>query len=152
MNTYYAGVGTASAGATSLRVTQPSSGSATQVGVGDLLLVIQMQGAQINWANSTSYGDGVPGGAAAYGSTSLGSTGEFEFVTVTAVTINANTDTITIQGTGAGFPSLNTYTSAADTATQGAQTFQVIRVPQYASATLSSFLSRCRGMARSEEC
>ena len=139
VNTYYAGVGTASAGATALTVTTPSSGSATQVGVGDLLLVIQMQGAQINSTNTTSYGDGIPGDPAS-GSTSLASTGEFEFVTVAAVTINANTDTITIQGTGAGGGLLNTYTSAADTATQGAQTFQVIRVPQYASATLSSSL------------
>ena len=61
VNTYYAGVGTAAAGTNSLTVTTPSSGSATQIGVGDLLLVIQMQGAQINSTNTTLYGDGVPG-------------------------------------------------------------------------------------------
>jgi len=139
VNTYYAGVGTAAAGATTLTVATPSSGSATQIGVGDLLLVIQMQDAQINSSNTSSYGDGVPGDPAS-GSTSLGSSGLFEFVTVTAVTVNANTDTVTISGTGANGGLLNTYITAADTATQGAQTFQVIRVPQYASATLSSTL------------
>lgn len=139
VNTYYAGVGTPGAGTNSLTVTTPSSGSSTQIGVGDLLLVIQMQDAQINSTNTSSYGDGVPGDPAS-GSTSLGSSGEFEFVTVTAVTVNATTDVITIQGTGANGGLLNTYTSAADTASQGAQTFQVIRVPQYTSATLSSSL------------
>lgn len=141
VNTYYAGVGTAGAGTNSLTVSTPSSGSSTQVGVGDLLLVIQMQDAQINDSNTGGvYGDGVPGDPAS-GSTSLGSSGEFEFVTVTAVTVNATTDAITIEGTGANGGLLNTYTSAADTSTQGAETFQVIRVPQYSSATLSSSLA-----------
>lgn len=144
VNTYYAGVGTPAAGTNTLTVTTPSSGSATQIGVGDLLLVIQMQGAQINSTNTTSYGDGVPGNPAS-GSTSLGNSGQFEFVTVTAVTVNAGTDTVTIVGTGANAGLLNSYASvpASNTATppQGIQTFQVIRVPQYTSATTSSTLA-----------
>ncbi|MGH3576783.1 MAG: hypothetical protein ACRDU0_04410, partial [Mycobacterium sp.] len=140
VNTYYAGVGTAAAGATTLTVATPSSGSATQIGVGDLLLVIQTQGAQINSTNTSSYGDGVPGDPAS-GSTSLGNSGQFEFVTVAAVTVNVGTDTVTISGTGANGGLLNSYVSAAGTAAQGIQTFQVIRVPQYASATLGSTLA-----------
>ena len=144
VNTYYAGVGTAAAGTNSLTVTTPSLGAATQIGVGDLLLVIQMQGAQINSTNTTSYGDGVPGNPAS-GSTSLGNSGQFEFVTVTAVTANAGTDTVTITGTGASSGLLNSYASVAASNTssppQGIQTFQVIRVPQYSSATLSSSLA-----------
>jgi uncharacterized repeat protein (TIGR01451 family) len=140
VNTYYAGVGTASAGATSLTVSTPSSGSSTQIGTGDLLLVIQMQGAQINSTNTSSYGDGVPGDPAS-GSTNLADSGQFEFVTVASVTVNSTTDTVTIQGTGAGGGLLNTYGSAVASSTQGAQTFQVIRVPQYSSATLSSTLA-----------
>jgi uncharacterized repeat protein (TIGR01451 family) len=144
VNTYYAGVGTAAAGSTTLTVTTPSSGSATQIGVGDLLLVIQMQGAQINSTNTDAYGDGVPG-LPASGSTSLGNSGEFEFVTVTAITVGGGTDTVTISGTGAGGGLLNTYASVAasnvSVPPQGIQTFQVIRVPQYAAATLSSTLA-----------
>jgi uncharacterized repeat protein (TIGR01451 family) len=140
VNTYYAGVGTAGAGSTTITVSTPSAGSATQIGVGDLLLVIQMQGATINSTNTSSYGDGAPGNPAS-GSTSLGGSGEFEFVTVSSVTANANTDTLTIIGSGANGGLLNTYVSAADSNSQGAKTFQVIRVPQYASAQLSSGLT-----------
>jgi uncharacterized repeat protein (TIGR01451 family) len=144
VNTYYAGVGTAAAGSTTLTVTTPSSGSATQIAVGDLLLVMQMQGAQINSTNTDAYGDGVAG-LPASGSTSLGNSGEFEFVTVTAITVGGGTDTVTISGTGAGGGLLNAYASVAasnvSVPPQGIQTFQVIRVPQYAAATLSSTLA-----------
>jgi uncharacterized repeat protein (TIGR01451 family) len=140
VNTYYAGVGTASAGATSITVSTPSSGFSTQAGVGDLLLVIQMQGASINSTNTSSYGDGAPGDPAS-GSTSVGNSGEFEFVTVSNVAVNPTTDTLTIQGSGANGGLLNSYATAAASVTQGAQSFQVIRVPQYASATLSSSLA-----------
>src|SRR6202041_2455382 len=144
VNTYYAGTGTPAAGATSITVTTPSSGSATQIGVNDLLLVIQMQGAQINSTNTSSYGDGVAGDPAS-GSTSLGNSGQFEFVTVTAVAAGTGTETLTIQGSGAGAGLLNSYASVAASNTssppQGIQTFQVIRVPQYSSATLSSTLA-----------
>jgi len=144
VNTYYAGVGTVAAGSTTLTVTTPSSGAATQIAVGDLLLVIQMQGAQINSTNTSLYGDGVPGNPAS-GSTSLGNSGQFEFVTVSAVVTGANTDTVTIKGTGAGGGLLNSYASVAasnvSVPPQGIQTFQVIRVPQYTSATLSSTLA-----------
>jgi uncharacterized repeat protein (TIGR01451 family) len=147
VNTYYAGVGTAAAGTNSITVTTPSLGASTQIGVGDLLLVMQMQGAQINDANTNgTYGDGIPGNPAS-GSTNLENSGQFEFVTVTAVTVGANTDTLTVLGTGAGSNPglLNSYASVAASNSsippQGIQTFQVIRVPQYTSATLSSTLT-----------
>ncbi len=140
VNTYYAGSGSPGAGTTSLTVKTPSSGSATQIAVGDLLLVMQMQGAQINSTNTNSYGDNVPGDPAS-GSTNLSNSGQFEFVTVTAVTTGSGTNTLTISGTGANGGLLNTYASVAASATQGIQTFQVIRVPQYSSASLSSTLA-----------
>ena len=140
VNTYYAGSGSPGAGTTSLTVKTPSSGSATQIAVGDLLLVMQMQGAQINSTNTNSYGDNVPGDPAS-GSTNLSNSGQFEFVTVTAVTTGSGTNTLTISGTGANGGLLNTYASVAASAAQGIQTFQVIRVPQYSSATLSSTLA-----------
>ena len=142
VNTYYQGVGTAGVGTTSITVATPSSGSATQISVGDLLLVMQMQGAQINTANTLgTYGDGVPGDPAS-GSTSLGNSGYFEFVAVTVVTPGTGTLVLTVVGTGgANSGLLNSYATAPATNTgtpQGAQTFQVIRVPQYSSVTLTS--------------
>ncbi|HXM90560.1 MAG TPA: hypothetical protein VN974_03375, partial [Candidatus Dormibacteraeota bacterium] len=39
----------------------PASGSITPISIGDLLLVIQMQDASINFTNTGAYGDGTPG-------------------------------------------------------------------------------------------
>jgi uncharacterized repeat protein (TIGR01451 family) len=141
VNAYYppAATGTAAAGTNSIALgPAATNGAQTNISAGDLVLIIQMQDAQINSTNTTSYGDGIPGDP--FGSTSLGATGVFEFVTATNTTpVSASTGgTLTFIGTGASNGLLNSYTSAAATTTQGIQTFQVIRVPQYSSATLSS--------------
>jgi len=143
VNAYYPGTGTVSAGATSLTLGSASGngGAQTAIASGDLLLVIQMQGAAINTTNTGAYGDGSPGDPAT-GSTNLNSSGEFEFVTATsAVPITGGA--LTFQGTGSGGGLLNSYVSHtyATTTTEGQQTYQVIRVPQYTSATLSSTLA-----------
>jgi uncharacterized repeat protein (TIGR01451 family) len=142
VNAYYRpAVGTVAAGATSITLGAAAAAPAAQtpIAIGDLLLVIQMQGAQINSTNTSSYGDGVAGDPAS-GSTSLGNSGQFEFVTATAA-VPVTGGALTFTGTGAGGGLLNSYTSAAATATQGIQTYQVIRVPQYTTATFSSTLA-----------
>jgi uncharacterized repeat protein (TIGR01451 family) len=142
VNAYYPpAAGTVAAGATSITLGAAAAAPAAQtpIAVGDLLLVIQTQGAQINSTNTSSYGDGVPGDPAS-GSTSLGTSGQFEFVTATAAVPVAG-GTLPFTGTGSGGGLLNSYTSAAATATQGIQTYQVIRVPQYTTATFSSTLA-----------
>src|SRR5580658_6798432 len=142
VNAYYPpAAGTVAAGATSITLGAAAAAPAAQtaIGVGDLLLVIQMQGAQINSTNTSSYGDGVPGNPAS-GATSLGNSGQFEFVTATVAVPSAG-GTLTFTGTGAGGGLLNSYTSAAATTTQGIQTYQVIRVPQYTTASFSSTLA-----------
>ena len=142
VNAYYPpAAGTVAAGATSITLGAAAAAPAAQtpIAVGDLLLVIQTQGAQINSTNTSSYGDGVPGDPAS-GSTSLGNSGQFEFVTATAAVPVAG-GALTFTGTGSGGGLLNSYTSAAATATQGIQTYQVIRVPQYTTATFSSTLA-----------
>ncbi len=82
-----------------------------------MLLIIQMQDATINTSttteNTSAYGDGVPGDPGS-GSTSLGSSGLFEFVTATNATpVTAAGGTVTFTGTGAGGGLLNTYVNAA---------------------------------------
>ncbi len=141
VNAYYppSAAGTSAAGTNSIALgPAATNGAQTNISAGDLILIIQMQGAQINSTNTSSYGDGIPGDP--FGSTSLGTTGVFEFVTATNSTpiVASAGGTLTFIGTGANNGLLNSYTSAAATATQGIQTFQVIRVPQYSSATLSA--------------
>lgn len=128
-NSYFPGVGTASAGSSVVTIgTARVDGNAatTSFGVGDLALIIQMQDALINNANSGSYGDGT-GGDPATGSTSLRSAGLHEFKRVVAVT-----------GSSITFDSAlaNTYTTANADTTTGNRRFQVVRVPQLASVTL----------------
>ncbi len=124
VNDYFIGPDALIAGADSMALGAPlGDGAGNSPSVGDLLLVIQMQDASINSSNSNAYGDGSGSGQ---GSTSVGNTGLYEFVTVTA----ENNGTVTFA------PALgNTYRNAAATSTAGQKRYQVIRVPQYASAT-----------------
>jgi uncharacterized repeat protein (TIGR01451 family) len=139
VNTYYPpAAGAVAAGSTSMTL-GASSGIATPIAVGDLVLIIQMQDAAINSTNTGAYGDGAPGDPGS-GYTSLNSSGLYEFVTATnAVPVAGGA--LNFTGTGSGGGLLNTYTSAAATGVQGKRTFQAIRVPQYQTATLGSTLA-----------
>ena len=104
------------------------------VTVGDKLMVIQMQGADINSSDDERYGDGT-GTAAnqplttlsqANGYTVLNLAGGFEYVQVTAVAGSSITFTP---------PLVNAYQQ--NLAVQPRRTYQVIRVPQYSSMTVS---------------
>jgi uncharacterized repeat protein (TIGR01451 family) len=140
INTYFppSAAGALAAGATTVKL-GASSGSTKPIGVGDLLLIMQMQDALINSSNTGAYGDGSAGDPAT-GSTNLQNTGLFEYVTATSA-VPVGGGTLTFQGTAANGGLLNSYAEAAYVAgTSGQQTFQIIRVPQYSSATLSSGL------------
>jgi uncharacterized repeat protein (TIGR01451 family) len=147
VNTYFppgAGVTGAAAGTNSIVLGAAAAAPAAQtpIAIGDRLLVIQMQNATINSTNTGAYGDGVAGDPGS-GSTNLGSSGLFEYVTATsAVGVGGGTLTFTGAGTGSGL--VNSYVEAAASPstnpTAGQSTFQVIRVPQYTTAVLSSGL------------
>ncbi len=136
INTYYPGTATANAGATSITV-GPGTGAGNSIAVGDLLLIIQMQDATINSSNSIQYGDGVSGS----GSTTLNNAGVYEYATATSAVAVGTGGTVNIAAAGPGGGLLYTYTTAAPSSTQGARRFQVIRVPNYATATLTSTLT-----------
>ncbi len=125
INTYYAGSGTASSTSLTLGAIR-SGGSTTPIAAGDLILIVQMQDATINSTDSNSYGDGVSGDPAS-GSTG-GTAGTYEYAVVSSVSGSTVTLTKALQ---------NTYTQAAPTTSQGQKTYQVIRIPQYSSATVS---------------
>jgi uncharacterized repeat protein (TIGR01451 family) len=135
INTYYPGTASVSTGATSL-VVGAGTGAGTSIAIGDLLLVIQMQNASINSTNTLSYGDGATGS----GSTNLNNSGVYEFATATTALSLAG-GTVGVSGSGPGGGLLYSYTSSAATATQGQFTFQVVRVPHYATATLGTALT-----------
>ncbi len=106
-------------------------GAATTLAEGDLLLVIQMQCANITSSDNLAYGDGIAGEPAAGFSDPAGSclAGRYQFVRAGAGSSNTVLNLT-------GSPLTATYTQAAATATTGRRTFQVIRVPQYANVIL----------------
>jgi uncharacterized repeat protein (TIGR01451 family) len=136
INTYFPGNGSAAAAATTIPVLAATSGGGPGIASGDLLLVIQMQGASINDSNTSIYGNGASGA----GYTNLNNTGNYEYVTATSA-YGSGAGSIPIKGAGPGGGLLFSYISSAATTTQGRFTFQVVRVPQYSTATLSSTLT-----------
>lgn len=128
INTYYpGGNGTVSAGSTYIPVNIGNRrGSAEQIKANDLVLVMQMQDADIDSSNTNLYGGSSPG----TGYTNLNNSGVYEYAVVTS-TYTTGSASILITS-----PLQNTYRNSSATATAGQRTYQVIRVPQYSSATL----------------
>jgi uncharacterized repeat protein (TIGR01451 family) len=135
INTYFPGTGTAAAGATSISL-GASTGAIAPIAVGDLLLIMQMQNASINSTNTSSYGDGGSGS----GSTNLNNAGVYEYATATSA-LGTGGGTLSVSAAGPGGGLLYGYVTSAATTTQGSFTFQVIRVPHYASATVGAGLT-----------
>jgi fimbrial isopeptide formation D2 family protein len=113
-----------------------NQGNQTTIVKGDLLLIVQMQDADINFSDTAAYGSGntVNNGA---GSTAINQTGLYEYV-VAQNAVGLGGGTIQIQGTGTGGGLINGYRQqAADIAAHGKRTYQVVRVPQFSSTTLT---------------
>jgi uncharacterized repeat protein (TIGR01451 family) len=113
VNTYYppSSQGTLASASTSVTLGAAQGNTSKPIAAGDLVLIIQMQGAAINSANTSSYGDNLPGDPGS-GSRALGSSGLFEFVTATAFTAGTP-NTLTFTGTGPTGGLLNNYYNAA---------------------------------------
>jgi uncharacterized repeat protein (TIGR01451 family) len=137
VNTYFPGTASAAAGVKTLTV--GAATGTTPIAIGDLLLVIQMQDSAVDGNNDDRYGDGSGTGdtaTAGSGSSSLNNSGRYEYVIATnAVTVAGGTVNFTAAGVGGGL--IYAYTNAAATTTQGQRRYQVVRVPQYTTATLS---------------
>ena len=119
VNTYYPGTGTAASGSTTVGIGAMQSVVGTPIAAGDLVLVIQMQdGSATTFSNDTSYGGGM-------GS----SVGSYEYARV--VSVSGSSLTLAKALT-------NSYAQVTPTAATAKKSFQVIRVPQYVSASLSA--------------
>ncbi|MGA7751397.1 MAG: C25 family cysteine peptidase [Candidatus Sulfotelmatobacter sp.] len=129
-NTYYPGAASVAAGATSIPI-GASTGAGGTIVAGSELLVIQMQDASINTTNSVVYGNGSTGS----GFTAINNAGNYEYVTATGPVSGGS---VPIAGAGPSGGLVFGYTSATASAAKGRSTFQVVLVPQYASATLGA--------------
>ena len=129
INTYFASPagGVVATGATSIPL-GAVSGAGTGVHPGDLLLIIQMQGATLNTSNTSAYGANNASGRGALST----SAGTYEYLKATS--------TGAAGGSVSTTATLNSYSSAASTTTTGKSAYQVVVVPQYSSATTSAAL------------
>ena len=131
VNSYYPG-GSVSAGSMSVPIgalDTSSGGGTTPIAPGDLLLLIQMQDADINSTNSSAYGGSSPGA----GQIALNNSGIYEYATVALTYAGGTPVPVTA-------PLRNSYRTAAF-GSSGQRTFQVIRVPQYSSVVLGGTIS-----------
>jgi hypothetical protein len=136
VNTYFPSAvpDSVAVGATSITL---GATSGTSITAGDLVLIIQMQGVRINTSNNNSYGDGAAGIPGAGNSTSGTDyiAGKYEYGVATN-TVTAAGGTLNLQNPLTNYyVSKNASTSAAPL--YGNYRFQVIRVPQYSSVTLT---------------
>jgi uncharacterized repeat protein (TIGR01451 family) len=147
VNTYHPGTGaTVLPGARSIPVgALDAAGNNTPIAPGDLLMVIQMQGAEINSSNSDCYGDGVGTAgcttrtetSASYAGGNLASNylaGNWEYCSATSPA-GAAVDVVCAGPAGG---TVGSYRTAAASSTVGAYRYQVVRVPQYANVTLTA--------------
>jgi hypothetical protein len=126
VNTYYpAAAGNAASGQTTINLSTVRNAAQPAIEIGDLILIIQMQDGSATDFSTV---------AASYGSNTA-TAGQYEYATVASKT----------PATGGTHPTIITITTnLGNTYTQNManrQTFQVIRVPQYASATVSATLT-----------
>jgi hypothetical protein len=135
-NTYYPGLtATLNPGSTSISLGAATTGTNfgnTPIAAGDILLLIQMQGARINTANTANYGAGGVGG---FGFTSTNMlAGNMEFVIASnALPLAGGALNLT-----AGIA--NTYVNSAF-GTYGQYTYQIIRVSSYYNVQLTGTIT-----------
>jgi hypothetical protein len=143
INTYFpAPISSSSASGTSIPVgaVSNSESALTSIAPGDLLLIIQMQDATINTSNNSNYGAGSGTGRGSTG----GNAGFYEYARATN-SVSTSGGTITVASA-----LTRTYSNDPNaTTTRGKQTYQVIRVPQYTSATISGTVSAATWDGRS---
>lgn len=114
------------------------------ISTGDLVLIIQMQGANYNSENASSYGDGTsfsgPDGLGATGVTALNNVGHYEFV-IAQNDVPLSGGTLTVNGSCSSGGLVNNYESQQASSGFFQKTFQVVRVPRFANLTLMQDLT-----------
>ncbi|MEM7243756.1 MAG: hypothetical protein AAF533_00350 [Acidobacteriota bacterium] len=135
INTYYPGQGRSPRGSTTIRLGAPR-GSASRIEAGDLLLVLQVQHALIDSANTSSYGSGFAGRGS--GLTRIRRAGHHELVLATG---SVSLGVVPVQGLGPGDGLIHSYSTDDPVPGVGQVSFQVVRVPQVGDAMVGFGLS-----------
>ncbi len=137
VNSYYPGSTTAIAGSTSISI-GPGRGAGQSIQSGDLLVVIQMQDAFIDYSNNSAYGSG---GTSGSGYTDPNNVGRYEYVVAASAVDYSTGGVLSISGVGAGDGLLYTYSDADASLTGGQRRFQVVLVPGYLNAILGGSIT-----------
>lgn len=135
INDYWQGSGNAAAAATSvtLGARRAAGGAGSTIAVGDLVMLIQMQDADVNVTNANTYGSNVAANNGA-GSTALNSAGRYQFVRATSA-VGAGGGALTFTP-ALGFALRTRDNTGSGTA--GNARWQAIRVPACATASASN--------------
>ncbi|MEP6584448.1 MAG: T9SS type A sorting domain-containing protein [Ginsengibacter sp.] len=130
VNTYYSGALDVLSGATSITVGPlDARGNATPLAAGDLILIIQIQGADIDASNTDSYGDNVSGGqASGYLNTNVYA-GAYEYNSVAGVAGSVVNLSYTIA---------NNYYHRDFSTGSSIQRYEIVRVPRYYNFTIKA--------------
>ena len=117
----------------------------TPISSGDILLIIQMQDGIINTINSNLYGSGNsmsgPDKLGGTGFISLGNAGKYEYVT-SLNDVPLSGGVLKIKGKSKNSGLINDYfNDMGDGKETGKKTFQVVRISQFSSLTLSDNIS-----------
>ncbi|MEZ5444067.1 MAG: SdrD B-like domain-containing protein, partial [Lysobacterales bacterium] len=113
------------------------SGAAVNVATGDLLLIVQMQDAVIDSADSDNYGDGTAGDTNnAGGATDYANVGRYEYVRAAAPNTATGSTNLCVSAAGANSGLLQQYRHNISGIGRR-QTWQVVRIPQYQNVRLS---------------
>jgi uncharacterized repeat protein (TIGR01451 family) len=144
VNTFYPGTA-ASVGIGSTSLVVGTADGSPPIKKGDLLMIIQMQGADIDSTNTDSYGDGSSGNNPNQGATNYPASGVANGNLTTNFTAGlyeyavAKSDVPLTGGTlDLTSPLINSYSNVdngTSTSSAGQRRFQVIRVPQYSSSS-----------------
>lgn len=112
----------------------------SQISKGDLLLIIQIQGASINTENNNRYGSGIGDGSNNQGGSgyvNLNNVGRYEYL-VALNDVTASGGELRFRASGANGGLLYSYENKPADANNGVKRFQVIRLMQYSDLTLTA--------------
>ena len=147
-NSFFPGTGSPGVNATFITV-GPGIGVNRGIEAGDLLLIIQMQGADIDVTDTNAYGDGTTN-AGVTSTVAFGVAGYAGGVSATNFVAGTYEWAVATGGgtTFAGGGTINLsrglsqgYLTRSGSSTTGKQAYQVVRVPQYANVTVTGGLT-----------
>lgn len=133
-NTYYPATQASALSGTKTITLGATSYGSDAIAPGDILLVIQMQGAGVDFVNSSSYGDGTGIGTGYLNDANLFA-GNMEFVVANSA-VPTTGGTLTLQSN-----LTHSYKNQVVTATLGQFTYQVIRIPVYYDLNLGATIN-----------